>query len=565
MKKLIVFFIFVIIFSSFSFAKDASSVFDKANILSNTENIQKEIDNIKKEYNALIVVYTIENSEDDDLLNYMRKIAYDLRLDKDGNPELNVLIIYFKKEKEVIVATRVNGFISNKLKKPIYQQLAKDIENGKFDEGFLMAVKNLNNAIKLSKKNFLENFKNIFKSNEEEKLIKKYNSENKIDTFLLIEAFLRKEYDNYNGKNKPNNFNDFKKKRKKLIDELKIKGYNNVKVNQLIDFKNVIYNILGISTYNKDYSNLLDAFYEKKIQCTSGTRLFVTSALEILSEEELDNLLVIGTSGHVLAGMIKDERLIGFETTKKGQKLYDFGNVNLETKKLENFPEKLITVKARYILFSDLVSDSELSQELFEEGIVINNPGKVTSVGNGGGGSGTLSLLSFGMVDVFKGDTTMQTDNKNGYESFRTSSNVYSGFEGKSESGSDSKNYEQNVDSNNLVRYMLGDVNTIQSKKINGVITLIIPDKEGKPNQEFFKYNARALDSDSDDVLDTLVIYYCNLKIKDESGQVLIKYDIYKNKKYTKSEIQWGDLSGYSSIKDLNINALKLWEKWNIQ
>ena len=82
--------------------------------------------------------------------------------------------------------------------------------------------------------------------------------------------------------------------------------------------------------YNQDFNRVVNPLYNNRVQCYSGTMLFLT--LNELSSQTHKNKVVIFQSGHVLPGFISIEKnkimLYGIETTAAGKALIHFGETN---------------------------------------------------------------------------------------------------------------------------------------------------------------------------------------------------------------------------------------------
>lgn len=97
----------------------------------------------------------------------------------------------------------------------------------------------------------------------------------------------------------------------------------------LADLKIALYENLGDDiSYDRSYNSIADPLKHQNLQCRSGTKLYLLaaerSAKSLLQPGE--RLVQIHTKGHTLPGLLTvDNRVIGFEMTKSGRGIVDFG------------------------------------------------------------------------------------------------------------------------------------------------------------------------------------------------------------------------------------------------
>ncbi len=418
MKKIIFFIFFVIILSNFTYAIDY--IVDSANVITDKTNIQNELNKINQMHSSIVIIHTVEDLGKVSLSDWDKHYGVEVfNLDKEGNPKLNVMITYFKKQEHIRISTLKDSLIDDETLSPIVNELVSSIRKGKADKGFLDAVISLNAAIDEAKKKetgFFSRIKNkivgwFSSGNSYDKLVDIYEKTGKIDASLLVKSFLDSEYNIYKSSNEKSfeDLDSFYEAWEKFIEELKNSNYNKGELENFLTVKSESYRILGVSGYNRDSSGVLDAFVNKRIQCRSGTYLLALSALEVMKPEDYSDLLIIFTSGHVLPGMIHNGKLVGFESTVFGPGLKDFGEVNTD-KTLRNQGEKIMAVRAVNALFSDVAKEDNLKKKAGNEGVVIDNPGNVINEEGGGSlGKALPSMFSFGEIKIPEGDIPMQT------------------------------------------------------------------------------------------------------------------------------------------------------------
>lgn len=119
----------------------------------------------------------------------------------------------------------------------------------------------------------------------------------------------------------------------------------------MASLKDAIAQVLGDNIrYNKEYNNLFAALTPDsngiiRLQCSSGTDLFLHQALLIAQNEEFaENMVKIYTGNqHTLPGIIVDGMLYGFEMTVRGIGFVEFG-------RLDDPNQSIIVLDARFAL-----------------------------------------------------------------------------------------------------------------------------------------------------------------------------------------------------------------------
>lgn len=100
----------------------------------------------------------------------------------------------------------------------------------------------------------------------------------------------------------------------------------------LADLKIALYENLGDDiSYDRSFNSIADPLMHQNLQCRSGTKLYLLaaqrSAKPLLQPGE--RLVQIHTKGHTLPGLLTaDNRVIGFEMTKSGRGIVDFGTMD---------------------------------------------------------------------------------------------------------------------------------------------------------------------------------------------------------------------------------------------
>ncbi|MFQ5647885.1 MAG: hypothetical protein ACE5FW_01495, partial [Candidatus Aenigmatarchaeota archaeon] len=96
----------------------------------------------------------------------------------------------------------------------------------------------------------------------------------------------------------------------------------------------------------------------------------------------------------------------------------------------------------------------------------------------------------------------------------------------------------------------------------DGVKQVYIPNREGKPDSRFFRCYIEAVDTDGNGRNDALRVYYGSNSISSRGG-ILVKVDVYKNKRYVKSGLTW--FAAKEQGEDLELNINDIWRKWNME
>lgn len=238
-----------------------------------------------------------------------------------------------------------------------------------------------------------------------EELIKVYREEGRIDKELLLGAYLKAEFD-ASVKGRAGTFDEFQEKHEELLSALVRLGIN-AKPKNLGQLRGNIFEILGIRGYNESYANLTDPFFSKRLQCRSGTRLLVTTALAMAAEKDIDNILIIYEDGHTKVGFFIGDELFAVETTQKGKGIEKYG-------KISDIKRKMVIAKASWMLFSDIVTDAKLKKALAKKGLIAMTKGPDVALGEDVKGNkpsspkGALpSEFDFGRANVPPGDRKM--------------------------------------------------------------------------------------------------------------------------------------------------------------
>jgi hypothetical protein len=126
----------------------AKYVNDTANVIGNEAAIERIIQDFYNEYDIIIILETVDNATD--IKELAEKRFSELGLDDKGTKELNTLILYSNKTREINIAHSKRCSLESSKIMEIFkmEEVIGEINKGNYDEGFLNAVKLLIEKLK---------------------------------------------------------------------------------------------------------------------------------------------------------------------------------------------------------------------------------------------------------------------------------------------------------------------------------------------------------------------------------------------------------------------------------
>ena len=103
-----------------------------------------------------------------------------------------------------------------------------------------------------------------------------------------------------------------------------------------------------------------------------------------------------------------------------------------------------------------------------------------------------------------------------------------------------------------------------QSVDSEGIQHVYIPDREGRPGNGFYRFYWKAVDTDGNNSLDELRVYWGINAIKNSRGFILSKVDIYRNRRYFESGVTWFNIVPIEE-RDVAVNIGDIWRKYNLE
>lgn len=148
------------------------------------------------------------------------------------------------------------------------------------------------------------------------------------------------------------------------------------------DFKEAVQsNFKENAAYERSHNSVVDPLTNGDVQCRSGTKLFLLAALRHDKELLLngERLVQIHTKGHTLPGILTaDGQLIGFEMTKTGKGITEFGTLaDIEASGME-----LQVIDAGHGMAEDAIGATPHKKE----SVLLDTVKPATRVGGGGFG-----------------------------------------------------------------------------------------------------------------------------------------------------------------------------------